>query len=116
MRLRKRAAEFAIPDLCLEGMTQRLPVECDAGAVRIQTLGVKHGAALFGFSAPRRVYDFPILLFEGSDVRIKQNFKNDLGWPAESGALGCYDDRPIDEYRVCNHEVDQLVIRPLWIV
>ena len=59
--------------------------------------------------------DFAIFLGEIANVGVGQNIEHGLRRAAQPRALRRHDDRPIDEDRMFEHEVDQLVFRPLWI-
>jgi hypothetical protein len=46
---------------------------------------------------------------------IVEQIEHGLGWPAQFDALWRHHDRPVDQDRMRQHEIDQLVIAPFGI-
>src|SRR6266849_5094163 len=76
----------------------------------------KASPATFGsFGKSVGINDLAVFLDEAPDVRIRQNIKNRLRRPAKLDARRRDNDRPVDEDRVREHEIDQFVVRPLCV-
>src|SRR5229473_1672458 len=70
----------------------------------------KASPATFGsFGKSVGINDLAVFLDEAPDVRIRQNIKNRLRRPAKLDARRRDNDRPVDEDRVREHEIDQFV-------
>jgi hypothetical protein len=56
-----------------------------------------------------------VLLDEAADMGVGQNVEHRFRGPTEFDAFRRDDDRPVDQDRMRQHEIDQLVVAPLRI-
>ena len=59
--------------------------------------------------------DLAVFLDEAADMRIGKNIEHGFRRPAQSYALRRHDDRPVDQDRMSQHEIEQLVVAPFGI-
>ena len=64
---------------------------------------------------PFKRHDFPVFLLEARD-RGGENFEDLFGGAGQNSAALADDDGPVDQNRVSDHEVDQLLVTPFRIV
>src|SRR5208337_4011070 len=77
--------------------------------------GASKTRLLFCAPAFRIDNDFAILLRERPDVRIWKNVEHRLRWPAKADAFRRHYNGPVDENRMGEHEIDELIIAPFRV-
>src|SRR6266480_7719133 len=63
----------------------------------------------------RNVDDLAVFFHEAADFRIGENIEHGLRRPAQPCALWRHDNRPVDQDRMRQHEIDQLFVAPFWV-
>ena len=61
------------------------------------------------------INDLAVFLDEAADMRTGQQVQHCFRRPAQFDAFGRHHDRAVDEDRMREHLVDQLVIGPFWV-
>ncbi len=63
---------------------------------------------------PLRVdHDFAVLLGECTLLRIGQDIQHQLRRAAQASTGGCHHKRPVDQNGMCQHGIQQLVVREI---